>query len=226
MAITPPALATQAFCLNQLTLALGIAHANNPDGSQVAAASPYTQTDLKRRLALADYEINSWIIETLDHPYRTQFETDESDGLANGAAIPAHLGPYSRAMISGSPDTPAIRAQSIAHIEKVQASPALYGSPTNLYFVHAGRVYLGDTSKTIKFRTCNIEISSFDNPTLKAPQLYSWGVIANAVIACGNRGFDVPHREYWAQMLMKYEQMIRGKALSLPEPDRIARVGT
>lgn len=317
MAVTAPETCDLDFCLRQLTLALGIADPNYPDGSEVAGAAPYTQADLIDRLAIADYEINSVILSVLDHPYRSQFDTEETAALDDRDKVPAHLGDYSIATIvdedgSGSESEELIgrRAQNLAHIEKVRANPSLYGSPEDLYFVHAGRVHLGDPSRQIIFNIPKIEIlradpsatvRTFDDidvlnnaslahsdtpaqnftladvgrrldvptaglngtilalvnavagasvdviigdtatstqnsanatlyerslPTLQAPVLYQWAVIAKAVVTCAMQGFMVPHRAYWFEVMKMYLSMIQGKSLSLPEPDRLARIGT
>lgn len=399
MTVTAPAKCDLDFCLRQFILSLGIADQNYPDGSEVAASAPYTKADLKERLGQADYEVNSWIVGTLDHPYRPQFDTEETGLLGDRDLIPAHLGDYSigtiksyvtvsgadvagvdgdyietgtfqnrpfynkigaavdsgisairfngsyweilddggndvyfdedelvglaypylvenwdggitTPVVTGAPTLVARRAQSLAHIEKVRLNPALYGSPGDLYFVHAGRVHLGDPDRLIVFNIPNIEIQQ-DDPTtvvrsftdidvlinaskahsstaaenfttadigrrlavagsgldgtilsllspvngasvdvivddtatttvssanatlyergdiiLQAPLLYQWGVIATAILACANQGFNVPHRNYWSTIYQVYEQKVKGKELSLPEPDRFARIAT
>lgn len=422
MTVTAPARCDLDLCLRQLILSLGIADANYPDGSEVADSAPYTKADLKTRLGQADYEVNSWIVGTLDHPYRSQFDTEETAALSDRDLIPAHLGDYSIATIHtlqyasgtwtfasnpannativingvtftfktsavtstevqigatvadtitnfcsklnasangaitvatyvagtsptvvGTYDTTGVggnaftmatssgghvtvsgatftggapiesigeRAQSLAHIEKVRRLPALYGSPGDLYFVHAGRVHLGKTDNQIVFNIPNIEIQAAAPATvvrsftdidvlinaskahsstaaenfttldigrtlnvagsglagtilallspvngasvdvvlddtasatvtsanadlyergeieLRAPLLYMWGVIAAAIVTCANSGFAVPHRSYWATVYQMYREKVEGKSLSLPEPDRFARIAT
>lgn len=203
--------------------ALGIADPNTNDGSAVASGAPYSETEISDKLFQADYELAVAITESLDHPYRTQFDTEESGALSHGDLIPAHLGKHTQVTITDGGTTVIGSPRSLARVKSIRklATPSnVYGETRNMYAIHAGRIYLGKSGTTAKVKAPFVQKGS----DLLCPVLYQWGVIAKAVIACANVGLPENHRAYWANFAVRAEQMIREGGLSIPEPEQLERI--
>lgn len=230
MAVTTPTIANFNDCFAEMVKALGVADLNNPNGSVVAVGSPYSDSDIRKKLLDADYEIRLLICETQDHPFKELFyrNAETTDWLANYAFIPAGVADHSIAFVKArsaaqdSTKQKGILAKNLYEIEKIQKKPELFGSPETLFYVHAGRVYLAKKDALIQFD--KPRLTQVAN-TLYSPLAYKWGVIALAITKCFVPGSNSDHRRYWAGMWKEYEARITGRANSLPEIEQLKRIG-
>ena len=224
MSVTAPELCSIDVCLPVLIQTLGISDPNTGDGSAVVLGAPYTQDELNERLFQADYELAELIAESLDNPYRAQFVTEETAFLADGALITAHLGKHGKVTLKAGVTEFLGQERDFHRIKYIRRSPAVYGSPKNLYAIHAGRIYFSDTSITGKLDITAV-IKDIDRNNLLCPAVYQWGVIAKAVMMSANVGMPAEHRSYWANFAIKAENEIKAGTLSIPAPEQLERIG-
>lgn len=232
MPITAPYIADFQECFSILVKTVGVQSANDPSGATVAVGAAYSATDLRNRLKDADYEFRIKICESQDNPFRELYFRDAelTDWIGNETFIPAGVAHHSTAWIKDNADAldatkkRAKLAINLYEVEKCQepADFSFYGSPKQLFFIHSGRVYLAKTDAVIRFDVPKLLKTA---NTLYSPDAYKWGVIALAVTKCFVVGTNEAQRNYWAGVLSTYYQMVEGRALSLPEPEQLKRLG-
>jgi hypothetical protein len=224
---TPKAVFTEVFA--GVVKALGVQHPNNPEGDVVNPNSPHTSTAIKNWIALADVEIARIICETQDHPYRNAYFTaviGDFVELSDGDRIPNYLGVHGWVKVKGKSETAfdfGVLAQSLAHVQRHKEK-----TTRKLYFIHNGQIFLYQKDAKAK-----VEVPSISRPdtagdpiVLASPYSYQVALIAFAVCAMPILGFNSNIIEKYQQLLNMYENQIRGKSLSLPEPERMERVAT
>lgn len=232
MAVTDPTIADFNECFAILVKSVGVQDANDPSGATVAVGSPYSTAELKNRLLDADYEFRIKICDSLDNPFRELYfrDLELTDWLENADLIPGRVSNHSTAWIKDTVEAvdaakkKAKLAFNLYEVEKCQepADYSLYGSPKQLFFIHAGRVYLAKTDAVIQFDVPKLIKTA---NTLYAPDAYKWGVIALAITKCFVVGTNENHRAYWAGVLQNYYSLVEGRSLSLPEPEQLKRLG-
>ena len=204
---------------------LGIADANTPEGGAVAPGAPFTLDQIKKFIFSADYEIALLIADNLEHPYRTIFPTVETDYLADGAQIPAHLAPHTHVVLKNDDEEIPGRQRDYARLKRIRANPVIYNSPVDLYAIFGGRIFFADALTTGKL---DIPIVNKDLTltTLLAPTAYAYGIIAGAIVRAAMPGFSAAHRQYWGNLWTMYAREISGGAVALPETEQLERLGT
>lgn len=230
MPITPPPTCDYATVFAETVKFSGWGDPNYPDGSQLAPNAPVTSAFLKKRILQHDYEISLVIASVQDHPYRPEYVTEDPDPLNSGDLIPAYLGVHTGVRIKQGLTFNIIGrlAEHMAHLQRIWKSYVLYGSPTDLYWIENGRIFLSDASGQAKVLVPTIPKGNAADvtPTLYSPAAYQNGLLANTLGNLRLVGSPAGHRNDWFQIWVAYREMIRGKALSLPEPERMQRIAT
>lgn len=208
---------------------LGIADGNFPEGGTVAAGAPYTLEQVKKLIFQADYEIALLIVGNLEHPFRTQFVTEETDLLADGELVPPHVGQHSQVtLVNGEGDAAAVELGmpiDYSRIKRIKQNPVIYGAPKNLYAIFGGRIHFAVTATKGKL-DIPIVTKDLTLAALLAPLPYFWAVVAGAIATAAMPGFPDAHRRYWRDLWMLYEREITGGAVAIPEPEQLERIGT
>lgn len=215
--------------------AAGISDPNYPEGDSVRAGAPFTERYVKEVLLRADVETILIICSVLDHPFRSAYFDDENqpDLLSDGDRLPAFLGEHGglKIQITEGGETRDVQgrlAQSFAHLERAKKYPAIYGSIPELYWIENGRIHMGseDSKAEIRVPTIPFEDASAENPELFSPAAYSSALEARALTKLFIKGTSADYANYFNNLSRYFEAQIIGKALSLPEPERMERLAT
>jgi len=229
MAITAHPACDYSILFAEAASFLGIAA--NPESTQILSTAPYTPFFLKKRIVQADIEIITLICSVQDHPYRGQFISEEPDPIGHDEVIPAYMGVHAGVRIlAGDIFLVGDLATDFDHFRRVRDFPAVYGQHPNLYWIENGRIQLIDESSgqaKVYVPTIPVEdVTPEDDPTLYSPRAYQNGLLGNVLGNMRKVGSDSAHRNDWFSIWQGYRQMIMGKALSLPEPERLQRIAS
>ena len=224
MAVTAPQKVLLSDALPITVKWLGIADSNYPEGTVVAAGSPYTEKQIKTLLFQNDYEIANLIVNNLEHPYRTHFVTEATDFLADGALIPAHLNHHSQVTVKIGGNDKLGRQRTFERLKQLKAAPLIYGDIKDCYAIHGGRIHFGDPNTTGKLDIPKVT-KDLTLTTLLSPLPYFWAVVGGAIAHSGMVGMPESHRRYWLNQYLLYVREITGGALSIPEPEQLERLG-
>lgn len=228
MAITPHPACDYSILFAECARFLGIA--SNPEGSAILSTAPYTPFFVKKRIVQADIEIVTIICSVQDHPFRGQFISEEPDPIGHDELIPAFMGVHAGVRIlSGETFVVGDLATDFDHFRRVRDFPSVYGQHLNLYWIENGRLQLVDPNGQAKVYVPTIPVQTVTtdaDPVLYSPRSYQNGLLGNVLGNMRTVGADAQHRNDWFSIWQKYEQLIVGKALSLPEPERLQRIAS
>lgn len=229
MPITPHAKCDYDILFADAVRFLGIAA--NPEATAVMPTAPYTAFFLKKRIVQADIEIVTLICQTEDHPFREEFFTEEPNEITDGDFIPAYMGVHGGVYYktASSEFKLAQLATDYDHLKRVKNNSGVYGARPDLYWIHNSRLHLGASGGKAKVYVPTIPVqtvTSGRNPQLYTPRAYQNGLLANVIGNLRTVGANQSHRNDWFSIWQGYSQMIQNRALSLPEPERMERIGT
>lgn len=232
MAITDHPKADYERLYRDTLLSSGLADLQaDANGDVILVDAPYKASQVKRRIVQQDIEVCLLIASTPDHPFREEYVTETPDELQSGALIPAYMGTHAGVEIgpSGGVFTFSDRlAQSFEHLIRWQDRKLDDAKDSLLYFINNSRIYLRDTTKRAKVSVPTIPIADdmASPPTLSSPRGYHNAVLAATIATLRVPGTDTIHRDLWTQIWAVAQQMIADKALSIPAPERLARIST
>jgi hypothetical protein len=231
MPFTPPLTADYDLLIRRLTVFLGAADPNYPEGDTVNPNSPYTKAMLQNQLIQSDYEICALIASVEANPYRNTFFTKDPVVVDSGARIPGYIGVHGGVEVSpaGGRWQRGLLAQSLEHLLRVQdkitiGSNRAPASSLRLYFIDNGALHYCGTTARITLPTIPIaSIAGNATPQFGTPRNYQNAVLAHAMTMTRPVGSDAGHRGNWQDIWGSYVQMIADGATSLPEPERLQR---
>lgn len=234
---TPQEIWTNTF--RELTKFAGVADPNYPEGGEVRPNGAYTKKFLQKRLVQADLEIILLICSIEDHPYRNQFFGNPTV-INPGARIPVYLGvhggievqtnqnatqPSEETWVSGD------LAQSFDHLKSARGRAKInflrWGERKQLYWIENGKIELvrPDLKARIYLPVIPVQdVETVVNLQLFTPELYRSAPLAKCLSQLAMKDTDQSHLGNWAAIWSNYEQRIYGKALNLPEPERLQRI--
>ena len=220
-----------------LTKFLGVADPNYPEGDEVIRTSPYTKKFLQKRLVQADLEVCLLISSIEDHPYRNQFFVGEPAVINANTRIPAYLGVHGGVKIRTSlSETPEVwvdgdLAQSFNALKmarlKTKVNKARWGEHRELYWIENGVIKLirSDLAAKVYVPTIPVQdVETAESLELYTPVFYQTAPLAKCLAQLRMSNSDATHRNDWMAIWGDYEQRIYGKALNLPEPERLQRL--
>lgn len=168
----------------------------------------------------ADAVIVRDIIETVGHPYRSQFFSTTGI-LASGDEISAHVGAIGKVEIDDGTGTykGGTLAASRAEVLEVVLNPTLYPDSKRWYWIEDVEVV--HTGAGAKIRYPNFVPSA---SVCQSPDAYTDAVIAGAISLLYKDGSAVDFFQHYSQLFNMQREAIRNKELVIPTAQQFQRM--